>query len=306
VKKRPRVRKVLLTAVLISALLIASASVLLAHDRAMILIHPPRLPVTVFPESVGITAYENVQMRTSDGIDLNGWYIPPRDNPGAVLIYLHGLGGNRQKMLPLAAILCQHGYGALLIDSRNHGESGGSLTTLGYDEPLDAQAALDFLLTRPDVNAEQIGIVGVSLGAVTAIRAGAQIPQLRAVVAQAAFTSIEENVAVGVRQITGLPPFPFAPLVIFFGEQETGLSIRQVRPIDDIAQIAPRAVLLMHGEQDRLLAPDNSQRLYDAAAEPKELVYFPSSPHGSLTASDQVLWETRTVAFLDRYLRGME
>ena len=303
-KRRLRSRKTLLIATLIVAVLIVSASVLLAHQRAMILIHPPRLPVTILPESLGLTDYEVVQVRTSDGIDLSGWYVPPRDAPGSVIIYVHGLGGNRQKMLPLAATLYEHGYGAFLLDLRNHGDSGGSLTTLGYDEPRDIQAVVNFLLQQPDVNDDQIGILGISLGAVTALRAAVQIPQLHAVVAQAAFTSIEENVASGVRQIAGLPPFPFAPLVIFFGEQETGLNIGQVRPIDDIARIAPRAVLLLHGQQDQLLSPDNSQRLYDAAGEPKELVYLPSSPHGSINDDDLDLWEAHVVDFLDRYLRA--
>jgi fermentation-respiration switch protein FrsA (DUF1100 family) len=125
-------------------------------------------------------------------------------------------------------------------------------------------------------------------------------------VAQSAFTSIEENVASGVRQIAGLPPFPFAPLVIFFGELETGLSIGQVRPVDEIAQIAPRAVLLLHGGQDRLLSAENSQRLYEAAGEPRELVYFPTAAHGGLMASDAALWERSVVGFFDRHLRELD
>lgn len=290
--------------VLLAVLIIAIVgTLLLTRSRALILVHPPRLPITIFPESVGITRYELVRMRTRDAIDIRGWYVPPSENPGAVIIYVHGLGENRQTMLEQAAVLVNHGYGALLIDFRNHGESGGDLTTLGYSEPLDIAAAVEFLQSRPEVNPHQIGVLGESLGAVTAIRAAAQMPELRAVVAASAFTSIEENVASGVRQITGLPPFPFAPLVIFFGEQETGLSIRDVRPIDDVAQIAPRALLLLHGAQDQLLVPENSQRLYDAAGEPKGLVYFPSGAHSGLQESAPELWEREVAGFLDRYLR---
>jgi fermentation-respiration switch protein FrsA (DUF1100 family) len=247
-----------------------------------------------------------VRLQTRDGVEIAAWYIPPPDNSSAALIYVHGLGHNREIMLEQAATLYQHGYGALMIDLRNHGESGGNMTTLGYYEPYDVQAGVDFLLTRPEVNDEQIGIIGESLGAVTAIRAAAQTPQLRTVIAQSPFTSIEENVASGVRQIAGLPPFPFAPLVIFFGEQETGLRIGQVRPIDDIAQITPRAVMLMHGQQDRLISPDNSQRLYAAAGEPKELVFFPTAAHAGLITANRELWERSVVGFLDRYLRGIE
>lgn len=295
-----------LFALLVFVIFIGTAGALLARDRAMILIHPARSTITAHPDSVGLANYEDVRLTTVDGVEIAAWYIAPPVDSGAVLIYVHGLGHNRQFMLDQAALLYQHGYGALLIDLRNHGESGGEMTTLGYYEPYDIQAGIDFLLERPEVNPQQIGVVGQSLGAVTAIRAAAEMPQLRVVIAQSPFTSIEENIASGVRQIAGLPPFPFAPMVIFFGQQETGLSIEQVRPIDDIARIAPRAVMLMHGQQDHLISPDNSQRLYDAAGEPRELVYFATAAHGGLMAADPELWESSIVSFLDRYLRGWE
>ena len=304
-KRRPT-RLMFLIFALLLLIFLSAAGVLLARDRALILVHPPRLPITTQPESVGFTDDQAVSFPSEDGIDLSAWYVPPPDERGAVVIYVHGLGGNRQLMLEPSAILYPHGYGALLIDLRNHGDSGGTISTLGYYEPRDIRAALNFLLAQPEVNPDRVGIFGESLGAITALRAAAQMPELRAVVAQSAFTSIEENVASGVRQIAGLPPFPFAPLVIFFGELETGLKIGQVRPVDEIAQIAPRAVLLMHGGQDRLLSSDNSQRLYDAAGEPKELVYFPTAAHSGLLASDPELWERSVVRFFDRYLLQVE
>lgn len=299
-----RIRNMVLFVVLILFLLIATTGALLVRDRTMILIHPARSAISTQPDDVGFVSYEDVRFTTVDGVEIAAWYIAPPAGRGAVLIYAHGLGHNRQYMLDQAVALYRHGYGALLIDLRNHGESGGEMTTLGFYEPYDIQAGVNFLLERPEVNPEQIGVVGQSLGAVTAIRVAAQMPQIRAVVAQATFTSIEENIASGVHQIAGLPPFPFAPMVIYFGQQETGLSIEQVRPIDDIARIAPRAVMLMHGQQDRTILPENSQRLYDAAGEPKELVFFPNAGHGGLMASDPELWENSIVRFLDRYLLG--
>lgn len=303
--KRHRVRNVVAAALVVILVLTTAAGLLLTRSRAMILVHPPRLPITVQPDSAGFIDYQTARLQTSDGIDLAAWYMAPAES-GAVVIYLHGLGGNRQLLLQQAAVLYDHGYGALLLDLRSHGESGGELSTLGYYEPRDVRAALDFLLIQPEVNPDHIGIFGESLGAITAIRAAAQMPELGAVVAQSAFTSIEENVAAGVRQIAGLPPFPFAPLVIFFGELETGLRIGQVRPVDEIARIAPRAVLLMYGGQDRLIGSENSQRLYDAAGEPRQLVRFDSAGHSGLLASDPALWESSVVGFFDRYLRKTE
>jgi fermentation-respiration switch protein FrsA (DUF1100 family) len=93
-------------------------------------------------------------------------------------------------------------------------------------------------------------------------------------------------------------------LVIWFGEREVGLRIRQVRPVDDVPQIGPRAILLIHGEQDPTVDVSNSRRLYEAAREPKELYLVPNAGHGGLLAADPAEFERRVVGFFDVYVRG--
>jgi fermentation-respiration switch protein FrsA (DUF1100 family) len=124
------------------------------------------------------------------------------------------------------------------------------------------------------------------------------------VVAQSAFSSLDENVSQGVRALTGLPPLPLAPLVIWFGEREAGIQLRQVRPIDDVGQIAPRAILLIHGEQDPIVDVSNSLRLYQLAQEPKALYLIPNAAHGGLLAAAPAEFEQRMVSFLDTHLQG--
>jgi fermentation-respiration switch protein FrsA (DUF1100 family) len=93
-------------------------------------------------------------------------------------------------------------------------------------------------------------------------------------------------------------------LVTWFGEREAGLRIRQVRPVDDVVQIAPRALLFIHGERDPVIDVSNSLRLYEAAREPKELYLIPNAGHGGLLAADPAEFERRVVGFLDTHLRG--
>jgi len=226
----------------------------LAYSKALTLVHPLRTLASETPAAYGIPAWEDVRFLTSDNLELRGWFIPPEGAvDGATIIFVHGLGSNREDLLEQAALLHKYGYGVLLFDLRNHGESQGTITTLGYLEAGDVQAAMDHLLSRPDVNPQRIGLMGMSMGGATVLRAAARIPEVRAVVAEAAYTSIEDNLAHGVRALTGLPPFPFAPLVAWFGEMESGLDIRLVRPIDDVGKIAPRPLLLIHGDQDTLV-----------------------------------------------------
>jgi fermentation-respiration switch protein FrsA (DUF1100 family) len=142
------------------------------------------------------------------------------------------------------------------------------------------------------------------MGSATAIRGAARIPEIRALVVQSAYTSVEDNITEGVRVFTGLPPFPFAPLVIWFGERETGLDIRMVRPIDDVPRISPRAIMFIHGVQDPAILVENSQRLFEAAGEPKELYLVDGAGHWGFHQVDPDEYERRIVSFLETHLRG--
>ncbi len=270
-----------------------------AHSNALTLVHPARTQPTATPLEYGISNWEEISFRNQDGQNLRGWFIPPSPGAkGALLIFVHGLGSNRSDLLEQAALLHGHGYGALLFDLRNHGESEGDITTLGYLEAEDVGAAVDYALTRPEVDPQRIGLIGMSMGGATVLRAAARLPQVRAVVAEAAFTSIEDNLAHGVRALTGLPPFPFAPLVAWFGEIEAGMDIRMVRPVDDVDEISPRPLLLVHGDQDPTVPVENSLALFQAAREPKQLYIVPGASHGGFVEADPQNFEQRLVDFL--------
>src|ERR1044072_8222676 len=84
--------------------------------------------------------FKDVEFQTSDGIKISGWLMPSRGKR-ATIIYSHGLFRSRRELLERAADLWQLGYGALLYDSRNHGDSGQARVSFGYNERLDAEAA---------------------------------------------------------------------------------------------------------------------------------------------------------------------
>jgi len=275
----------------------------LGYTRALLLVHPVRLVPMNTPADVGISTWEEVTFLSTDGLLLSAWFIPPKSQAnGATLIFVHGLGTHREHLLDEAAMLVAHGYGALLLDLRNHGKSAGALTTLGYAEVEDVRGAVAYLQSRAEVNPHCIALMGHSMGGATVIRAAARIPQVRAVIAASAFTSIEDNIAEGVRGLTGLPPFPFAPLIIWFGERETGMSINQMRPIDDVPLISPRAILFIHGQQDDLISASNSVRLFNAAREPKRLYLIPNAGHVGLLAANPREFERQVMEFLEMAL----
>ena len=141
------------------ALLLATVAIglWLARQRAMILVHPGRsLPIRT-PADYQLSRWEDVRFSSDDGLELGGWFIQPvPTSDGATLLFVHGLGGNRSELVAEVAMLAPHGYGALLIDLRNHGQSQGTVTTMSYAEVQDVQGALAYLATRPEVNPARI------------------------------------------------------------------------------------------------------------------------------------------------------
>jgi fermentation-respiration switch protein FrsA (DUF1100 family) len=265
--------------------------------------HPARYPVSDDPANHDLT-YETVAFPNAGGLSLAGWFIFPKDESGngAAIILCHGYGSTRAEMLPVAAILARHGYSALLFDFRGHGESEGDLVTLGHDEVQDVQGAVAYLLTRPEVAPDRIGALGRSMGSATVIRAAARSPEIRAVVAEGAYASLADTIANDFTNLTGLPKFPFASLMVTLGEWQTGLDISLVRPVDDIAQLSPRPVFLIHGLSDTTIPADNAWRLYQAAGEPRSLWLPQEVGHAASVHQQPAEFEARVVAFFDAAL----
>jgi len=272
-----------------------------AHDM---ITNPPeqRDPIDETPAEYGMPSYQTVTLTTSDGLHLAAWDIPSKN--GTAVIVVHGYKGDRTGMLPQAAVLARHGYGLILLDLRAHGQSDGQMITFGKYETRDLEAAYQHLLARPDVDKDKIGILGNSMGASIVILYAAENPAIKAAVADSAFASLQDSIGKGVEEIAHLPAFPFAPLIEFYAEQESQSQASEISAEAHIGAISPRAILLMQGGQDKIIPPNNGERLYAAAGEPKELWFEPSVAHTDFIVDMPEEYERRVIAFVDRYLLG--
>ncbi|MGH2523748.1 MAG: alpha/beta hydrolase [Anaerolineales bacterium] len=290
---------------LLLALALAGGGVVanVSREQAIRLTHttPDRPFPRQVPADFGLQA-EDVTLTTSDGVRLAAWYVPSQH--GAVVMAQHGYKSTREEMLNEAQMLARHGYGVLITEARAHGYSQGDTITFGLKEVLDVRAGLDYLLTRTDADPNRIGVLGNSQGAVTLLLAAAQYPEIKAYVGNSPYAALQDEVATGVRAFTGLPPFPFAPLIQYFAEREAGFQATEVAPINHIAQVAPRPVFLMQGGQDTIIPTDSGQRLYEAAHDPKELWFDPNLGHTQFDTKQPGEYEQRVVAFFDEYLLG--
>lgn len=254
----------------------------------------------VTPAAYGLP-YEDVLVVSSDEIELVGWYIPSRN--GAAIMAQHGYKNNRGELLNEAAMLAEHGYGVLITTVRAHDYSDGEQIWFGVREMDDLDAWFAYLQTREDVDPGRIGILGNSYGGALAIQYAAINPAIRAVVAQSAFSSLEDTVGTSVSHFANVPRFPFAPLIVFWAERESGFRAADIDTKAWVGKISPRPIFLMQGGADTSISPESGELLFAAAGEPKELWLEPELDHVMFDGARPAEYESRVVGFFDRYLR---
>jgi fermentation-respiration switch protein FrsA (DUF1100 family) len=96
---------------------------------------------------------------------------------------------------------------------------------------------------------------------------------------------------------------PVAPLLAAsdrYNGWRHGYRFGTLRPIDAVARIAPRPLLIIHGEDDNLTPAEHARRLYAAAREPKECWIVPGAPHCGGYFADREAYVGRVAEFFAR------
>lgn len=235
---------------------------------------------------------------TADGVRLSAHYTPARN--GAAIILSHGYKMSSSEMIPIAALFAQHGYGVLLQDQRAHGMSTGEQISFGRDEWYDLDIAVNFL--EQQLRITSIGLFGNSMGGALSLCYTARDSRIKAVIAQSPYASIEHSIKKGVRQFTGLPAFPFAPLVHFMAQRKLNINSAKIAPLSSIANIHPRPVLLMMGGQDNYVEPQGIFALHNAAGEGTQLWYEHDLKHVEFYQKHPAEFERRIMTFYAHHL----
>jgi fermentation-respiration switch protein FrsA (DUF1100 family) len=251
-------------------------------------------------------AYEEVSATTEDGLRLAGWFVPG-DN-GATIILAHGSPGGRQDVVSEARVLNGHGYSVLLGSFRAHDDSEGEIVTYGYNERKDLAAWHQYLKGRDDVDPDRIGLYGESMGGGTSLLYAAEHADIRAVATSSAFALTPEVIRAFIKYENPSLPAPLvrilSGLILFWGEREGGIDSEVLDTEAVVANISSRPVLIMHGEKDAKIGEHCGQRLYDAAAEPKELWLCAECTHVDFEKHQPEEYQATLLSFFDRHLLG--
>jgi len=248
------------------------------------------------PEELGLSVTP-VEFTTSDAIRLRGWWSPG-DPATPVIIFVHGLNRSRLELLERAAESSRRGYGVVLFDLRNHGESDRAYTTLGIQESLDVCAAQKFINER-DPGRQQL-LWGVSMGASSAILAAKRCPGFAAVVSDSSFLSFRETIGHHLRLFFHLPAFPFSNLIVASAEFRVGFDADDGDVEAAVGEI-DTPVLFIAGGADRRMPPALAERLLKASrSRQSELFLVPGAGHGEAFATDREKYLATVYRFLEK------
>jgi fermentation-respiration switch protein FrsA (DUF1100 family) len=228
--------------------------------------------------------FESVRFRSPvDQLQIAGWFIPNRGADRAMIL-VHGRDASKQnaisgKFPQLAAELHGAGLAVLMIDLRGHGESEGKRYTFGVHERRDVLGAVDFLLEQGFAPGK-IGVLGISLGGAAVIGAAVEEAAIGALVVDSIFADIEMLVQPKWKAESGLPLF-FLPGVFLMWQLLIGFDLRKVKPVEELVQIPPRPILVLHSQDDEQVDMAHAHVIKGAVPE-VELVIFEDCNHAEL------------------------
>ena len=275
-------------------------------------------PLFVIPRGQPVPEAEDVCFPAADGLTLRGCYLrSPRPRRGVVLFGLE-FGSNRWSCRAYVEHLVDAGFDVFAFESRNQGDSDARP---GYDplqwvtdfEVADARAALAYLKGRPDADPRGVGFFGISKGAGAGLVAAAADPYVRCFVTDGVFGTYTTLVPY-MRQwfriynsryiVQGLLPSWYYGLIGLAAlrriERERGCHFPHLESA--LPRLAPRPLLMIHGENDTYIRADMARTLFEYARGPKEFWLVPGAKHnhGLLVAGDE--YRRRVLEFFERHL----
>jgi pimeloyl-ACP methyl ester carboxylesterase len=213
---------------------------------------------------------------TTAGITLRGWQCqttaPARRG---MIVYLHGVADNRGSAIGAIDRSLPLGFDVIAYDSRAHGASEGDRCRYGFFEKRDLQAVLD------QVSADNVILIGHSLGAALALQAAAIEPRVKAVVAASTFSDLR---TIATERATMFPAWSLAP-AFARAERDGKFVVDEVSAERAAADIVV-PVLLVHGGNDRDTARAHSARVFRALRGPKQMIEVPGAGHNDVLRAD--------------------
>lgn len=245
--------------------LLLSAAALLQGGCSSLFFFPDR-NTYITPDRLNLT-YENIFLKTADEEILHGWWLPARGEPKGTVYFLHGNAQNISSHLLNIAWLPAEGYNVFTIDYRGYGKSTGAPDIEGALH--DSEIGLRWLATRPDTHNIPTFLLGQSLGGALGLTLASEwvqrneTPELNGLILDGTFSGFRGIAREKLSNFWLTWPFQI-PLSWTIPNEYEG--------VDQIANISPVPIMVIHSVRDGIIPFHHGQDLYEAADEPKRFL----------------------------------
>jgi len=312
--KAGRVFRRLVAVLLALSVVLTAAYAAISINIASQLVQTTRVPLYATPASLGLHYKDITFSSREDNIQLSGWFIPGVLPNGSLttqrtIIVVHGNNANRADqsvgLLNLSGAIARNGFAVLAFDVRGNGVSSPAPRSFGYFEQRDVLGAVDFLRTGslpyPDLGRPRaIAGWGLSMGGSALILAAAHEPAISAIVSDSTASDYTPILEREIPNGAHLPPL-FTPGTLIAARAIYGIDFYNVRPVDVVAQLAPRPLFFIQGDADTFVPPSNMGDLAAAArAAPNAHVQtwlVPGAAHAQSYNTQPQEYVSRIVAF---------
>ena len=246
----------------------------------------PRTKNIIFPSC----EYKTVTLGENPAIEC--WEFNHKKSKGTVVLF-HGYGGKKSNILDRAEAFAAEGYSFLLVDFMGAGGSDGNKTTIGYAEAEQVKISYDYILKKE----KNVILFGISMGAAAIMKALSDYGiSPSAVILECPFSTLYRTVC-NRFDLLGVPQFPFAGMIVFWGGVQHGFWGFSHNP-SDYAKSIKTKVLLLHGKLDNRVGKDEMKLIYDNISSEKKLLEYEDAEHETLFTSNPQRWKKDVISFI--------
>ncbi|MFD2042853.1 alpha/beta hydrolase [Ornithinibacillus salinisoli] len=246
--------------------------------------------------------FEQMEMQSFDDLTLKGYLLEAKEPTNKLVIMAHGYLGNASQMGLYGQYYYEElGYSFFTADARGHGDSEGDYYGFGWHDRLDYVSWINMLIERlgPDT---EIVLHGLSMGAATVLMtSGEELPDnVKVVIADSPFTSVQDLFSYQISRMFKLPPFPVLNTTSLVSKAKAGYSFTEASALDQVKK-ADVPILYIHGNADTFVPTEMTEELYENTKSEAEMVTFDGANHGEAFVIHEEKYIKTLNGFLSEY-----
>ena len=245
---------------------------------------------------------EETNIVSADGLNLWGKLYFQEEKSDKWVIIAHGYTSSHEDVQPIALNFYNEGYNVLTPDMRAHGNSEGKYIGMGWLDRKDMLLWIDYVLSLD--NNSQIVLYGESMGGATVMMtSGEDLPSnVKAIVEDCGYTSVQEMFEAQLYERFGLPSFPILNAAEIVTNIRAKYNFHEASALEQVKK-SKTPILFTHGGNDTYVPTEMVYRLYEAANCEKDILIIDGAGHGSAPDVDPITYYDKVFSFLDKYIK---